>query len=136
MIRIGDSGEFSKTITESDVYTFAGVSGDFNRIHIDAEAAKDTVFKERIAHGFLVGSLISTVIGTKMPGEGAIYLKQSMSFCKPVFIGDTCKAIVTVDEIINESKGIYRLTTKVFNQNKDEVIDGYAIIKYTSKGDN
>lgn len=129
-LKVGDNALFSKTITEDDVYTFAGVTGDFNPIHVNDEYAKDSIFKKRIAHGFLVGSMISAVIGTKMPGEGTIYLEQDMTFCKPVFIGDTCTAKATICEVINKEKGIYRIETCVYNQKNEIVIDGSAIVKY------
>lgn len=128
MLKINQSAEFSKTISESDVYSFAGISGDFNPVHINAEYAKEQIFKERIAHGFLVGSLISTVIGTYLPGNGTIYLGQNMNFMKPVKIGDTVTARVIVIEIINPTKGIYKLKTTVENQDKQIVIDGEAVV--------
>ncbi len=128
-IILGDTASFSKTITEYDVYTFAGVTGDFNPVHINEDAAKKSVFGKRIAHGMFTGSLISTVLGTKLPGEGTIYLEQELKFKKPVFINDTITAKVTVSEIINAEKGIYRLTTEVV-RGEDVVSEGYAVVKY------
>lgn len=129
-IKVGESASFSKTISESDIYGFAGLTGDFNSVHVNDEKAKDSAFGRRIAHGMLVGGLISTVIGTKMPGEGTIYLEQDLKFQEPVFIGDTCTAVVTVEDILNAEKGIFRLNTVVKNQSDKTVVDGFAVVKY------
>lgn len=130
LLNVGDSGTFSKTITEYDIYSFAGITGDFNPIHVDEEAAGKSVFQHRIAHGMLTGSLISTVIGNRMPGPGTVYLEQNLKFKAPVFIGDTCTARVTVAEVINAEKGIYRLDTQVSNQSGIIVSTGYAVVKH------
>ena len=130
MLDIGYTGVFSKTITESDVYLFAGITGDFNPLHINEEEAKKTAFKARIAHGMLSGSFISTVLGTKVPGPGTIYLEQNLKFKKPVFINDTVTARVTVSEIINPDKGIYKLDTKIHNTADEVVTEGYAVVMY------
>lgn len=119
----------TKTISESDIYLFAGITGDFNMVHINEVAAKESVFGERIAHGILITGLISAVIGTKFPGEGTIYLEQDVKFLKSVKIGDTVTAKVELDEIINRSKGIVRLDTMVENQHSETVITGYAVVK-------
>jgi 3-hydroxybutyryl-CoA dehydratase len=95
----GMSASLAKTVTEADVYTFAGVSMDTNPAHLNEEYAKDTMFKGRIAHGMLSASLISTVFGTKMPGPGCIYLSQSLRFKAPVRPGDTVTAKVTIAEL-------------------------------------
>jgi len=129
-INIGDAATFSKTVSEHDIYTFAGVTGDFNPVHINEEEAKKSIFGRRIAHGMLTGSFISSVLGTRLPGEGTIYLEQNFKFKKPVYIGDTCTATVEVIEIINADKGIYKLDTKIVNQNGELVTDGYAVVKY------
>lgn len=129
-IYVGKTADFSKTISESDVYGFAGLVGDFNSVHLNQIEAQKGIFKDRIAHGMLIGSFISTVIGTKLPGYGTIYLEQNFKFRKPVYFGDTVTAVVTVAEIINEVKGIYKLNTIVLNQENDTVIEGYAIVKY------
>jgi 3-hydroxybutyryl-CoA dehydratase len=126
---IGMKEEFTKTILESDVALFAGISGDMNPIHIDAVTAKKSIFGERIVHGALVSGLISAVIGMKLPGPGTIYLEQDSKFKMPVKIGDTITASVEVVEIINPEKGILKLSTKCINQKDDIVIDGYAIVK-------
>lgn len=126
-INIGDNAEFTKTITEYDVYSFAGVVGDFNAIHINKEYAKNTIFKDRIAHGIISAGLISTVIGTYLPGEGTIYLSQSTKFMKPVYFGDTITAYVSVIEKYEEKNKI-KLHTKCINQNNEIVIEGESIV--------
>ena len=126
-LKIGDFEEFSKTISESDIYMFAGISGDMNPAHIDEPYAAKTFFKGRIAHGILVGSFISTVIGMKMPGPGTIYLEQHYKFLAPVRIGDTITAKVEVVEIKSEKNKV-TLQTLCFNQNGVMVIDGTAVV--------
>lgn len=127
---IGQMGEFSKTISESDVYLYAGITGDFNSLHINAIKAEQSHFKQRIVHGMLIGGLISNVLGTKMPGEGTIYLEQNLKFLKPVYIGDTVTVRATVSEIINCEKGIYKINTDVYNQNDTLTNTGYAVVMY------
>lgn len=122
-IRIGDRADFSKTISESDVYTFAGICGDFNSVHINETEARKLRFGKRVCHGMLVGSFISTVLGMYLPGPGTVYLEQSLKFKKPVYIGDTIRAEVEVTEI---DKSIITLHTEVINQNNDIVIEGMA----------
>ena len=97
-MEMGEKATFTKTITEADVVNYAGVTGDFNPAHINEEYAKDTMFKGRIAHGMLGAGLISTVLGTKLPGPGAIYVKQELEFTAPVRINDTITAEVEVIE--------------------------------------
>lgn len=126
-IQIGDTAVFSKTITDYDIYQFAGLTGDFNPMHIDNEFAKGTFFKERIAHGLLTGSFISTVLGMKLPGPNSIYLSQNFKFLAPVKIGDTVKATVEVTEKRDDKK-IIKLITKVFNQRMEMVVDGEAVV--------
>lgn len=121
---------FGKTITVYDVYSFAGITGDFNKVHVNEQEAEKSAFGKPIAHGMLTGSLISTVLGTKLPGPGTIYMEQDLKFKKPVFFGDTVTAVVEVEDIINEKKGIYRLSTKIINQNDDIVTDGYAVVMW------
>ena len=135
MYKVGEKAEFSKTISESDVYSFAGISGDMNPIHIDEIAAQNSFAGHRIVHGALLNGFISTVIGMKLPGPGTIYMEQCSQFVKPVYINDTVKAVVEIIEIINGQKGILKLDTKVFNQYDDEVVRGHAIIKAPEKGE-
>jgi 3-hydroxybutyryl-CoA dehydratase len=126
-ISVGDSADFSKTITETDIVLFAGISGDFNPVHINAEEAKSGMFGQRIAHGMLSASFISNAIGNKLPGPGTIYLSQELKFVKPVYIGDTVTAIVTVAEKLEE-KNRLKLSTTVVNQNNENVIVGSALV--------
>jgi 3-hydroxybutyryl-CoA dehydratase len=100
----GMSASFSRTVTESDIVLFAGVSGDMNPVHLDAEYAEKTVFKGRIAHGMLSAAFISTVLGTKLPGPGTVYLAQSLKFKAPVRIGDTVTATCEVVALDGEKK--------------------------------
>lgn len=129
-MKIGDSASFSKTITESDINIYAGLTGDFNAVHVNEEEAAKGMFGQRIAHGMLAAGLISTVLGTKLPGDGAIYLGQDLRFVGPVMIGDTVTAVCRVAEILNAGKGIYKFETKCFKQDGKLVIDGEAVIKY------
>ena len=126
-IQVGDSASFTKTVTETDIILYAGISGDFNPAHINAEAAKESMFGQRIAHGMLSAGFISNVLGTQLPGPGTIYLGQELKFVKPVFIGDTVTATATVTERIVE-KNRLKLETVVKNQNGDVVITGVATV--------
>ena len=126
-LKIGDTASFSKTVSESDVYLFAGVTGDLNPAHVNEDFAKDTFFKTRIAHGMLSAGFISAVIGTKLPGPGTIYMRQELKFTAPVRIGDTVKAIVEVIEIVADKKRV-RLKTYCVNQDNTTVVDGEALV--------
>ncbi|TVQ68784.1 MAG: MaoC family dehydratase [Oceanospirillales bacterium] len=111
-LEVGMSESYAKTISESDVYLFAGVSGDNNPVHINEEYAQTTMFKKRIVHGMFSAALISTVAGTRLPGPGCIYIDQQIKFKAPVFIGDTAKATITVTEI-DESRRRVKARTDV-----------------------
>ncbi len=126
-LKIGDKDYFEKTITETDVYLYAGITGDFNPAHINQVASEKTMFKGRIAHGMLTAGLISAVLGTKLPGPGTIYLGQELKFTKPVRIGDTIKAEVEVVEIIPEKNRV-KLKTICTNQNNEVVLEGVATV--------
>ena len=126
---IGEKTTLVRKISESDINMFADISGDYNPVHIDQEAAERSIFGKRIAHGMLVGSLISNAIGMKLPGPGTIYMEQNMKFLKPVYIGDTVTVEVEVAEIINVKKSILKLLTIVTNQQSEVVIDGFAVVK-------
>lgn len=125
-IQLGDTDSFTKTITETDVVLFGGISGDLNPAHFDEVSASASPFKARIAHGALVSSLISTVLGTKLPGNGTIYLRQDSNFTKPVYFGDTITATVTVVEKTEKKRII--LDTVCTNQNNDVVVSGQATV--------
>lgn len=118
----------TKNFTSEEVERFAEISGDNNLVHIDKEYAENSMFRGRIVHGFLTGSLFSAIIGTKMPGPGSIYLGQNMNFKRPVYHGQTVTATVTVTEIRND-KPIVRLSTVCVNESGETVIDGEAIVK-------
>lgn len=105
-LSVGMSAVYSKTVTEADIVMFAGVSGDTNPVHLDEAFAAATPFKGRIAHGMLGASLISTVLGTKLPGPGCIYVSQDLRFKAPVRIGDTVVAKVTITEIVPEKRRV------------------------------
>jgi 3-hydroxybutyryl-CoA dehydratase len=126
-LKIGDEASFSKTVSEADIYHFAGITGDFNPLHVDKEFAKTTIFKERITHGILTAGFISTVIGMKLPGINTIYLSQNLNFLAPVKIGDTVTAQVKVMEKKDQKK-IVRLQTIVKNQHDEIVINGEATV--------
>ncbi len=126
-LKIGDNAEFTKTVSETDVYLYAGVSGDFNPAHINEEYAKKTFFKTRIAHGLLSAGFISTVIAMKLPGPGTVYLDQSLKFLAPVRIGDTITARAEVIEIMVEKNKV-RLKTTCANQDDIIVLEGEAIV--------
>ncbi|MFJ7736639.1 MaoC family dehydratase [Lysinibacillus sp. NPDC097287] len=126
-IHIGDKASFTKTISESDVYQFAGITGDFNPVHVNSEYANQTIFKERIVHGILTAGFISAVLGTKLPGTDTIYLSQKVDFKAPVKIGDTVTAEVEVLEK-KDRKKIIRLRTIVKNQLDEIVVDGEAVV--------
>ena len=126
-ISIGDTASFEKTISESDIYLFAGITGDLNPAHINQVEAEKTVFKGRVAHGMLVSSFISTVLGMYLPGPGTIYLGQELKFLAPVRIGDTIKAQVQVIEKIEEKNRI-KLKTTCCNQEGKVVVDGIATV--------
>ena len=103
-LEVGDSSEFSKTVSETDVYLYAGVTGDLNPAHINEEYARGTFFKNRIAHGMLTAGFISAVIGMQLPGPGTIYMGQTLKFLAPVRIGDTVTARVEVIDKIEDKK--------------------------------
>lgn len=130
-LKIGMSATVSRTITETDLRNFSGVSGDTNPMHLNEEYAKQTPFGGCIVHGMLTASLISAVIGTKLPGPGCIYMNQTLKFLAPVRVGDTVYAVATVRELMPEKKRVI-LTTQCFA--KDVlVIDGEALIKVPSR---
>ena len=126
-LQVGQFAEFSKTVTESDVVLFAGITGDFNPAHVNEVEASRSRFGGRIAHGMLSAGFISACIAMKLPGPGTIYLSQSLKFTRPVKIGDTVTARVEVLEW-NEGKRRARLGTTCRNQDDQTVIDGEALV--------
>ncbi|MFC7072674.1 MaoC family dehydratase [Halovenus rubra] len=123
-IEVGDMFEFTKTIADDDVQEFAAASGDTNPLHLDDEYAEETRFQGRIAHGTLVGGLISAALA-RIPGL-VVYLSQDLEFHNPVRIGSTLTASCKIVEELGNSQ--FRLTTQVHNENSDVVIDGEAVI--------
>ena len=130
-LSIGMVSSYKKTITAKDIEAFAAVTGDSNPVHLDADYAATTPFKARIAHGMMSAGLISTVLGTQLPGPGCIYLDQQIKFRAPVFIGDTVVATVTVEEI-NQRRGRVSLKTQCFVKDK-LVADGTASMMVDKK---
>ena len=126
--RIGQIATISKTVSENDVKQFAKLVRDKNPIHLDDEFAKKSQFGKRIVHGMFGASLISAVLGMKLPGPGAIYLSQFLQFTAPVFIGEKNTAQVKVVKI-REDKPIITMETMCINQNDKIVIKGEAILK-------
>jgi acyl dehydratase/putative sterol carrier protein len=126
-LEVGEEASFSKTITETDVYLFAGISGDFNPLHVDESYAKGTVFGTRIAHGALPQSLIAPVLGMKLPGLGTILVEIACRFKRPTFFGDTVTATATVAEKIEKTRWV-RLKLKWTNQRGESVAEGDAVV--------
>lgn len=131
-LSVGQSAETTKLVTANDVEAFAAVSGDTNPVHLDEAYAQTTTFQTRIAHGMLSGAYISAVIGTKLPGPGAIYLSQAMRFRRPVKLGDTVVTRVTI-QALDEARGHATLAT-VCQVNGKTVVDGEAVIMVPRKG--
>ena len=125
-LRVGMVASFGKTITEADIAAFAGVSGDTNPIHLHEGFAKTSRFGHRIAHGMLSASFISTVVGTKLPGPGSIYVSQSLEFKAPVSIGETVTAVCEIVEIVVERRRV-RLKTEC-RRGEDVVLAGEAVV--------
>ena len=123
-ISIGMEVSYSQTITDSDIKSFAGISGDRNPVHLDEVYAKNSRYKKRIAHGLMTASFFSALFGTKLPGEGCVYVEQSLKFKRPVYIGDTVIATVKVTNVDQIKRRVFFRTTCTVN-NKI-VTDGKA----------
>lgn len=130
-LTVGMTDVYTKTITDADIVMFAGVSGDTNPLHLDDEFARATRFEGRIVHGKLTASLISAVLGTKLPGPGCIYMTQNLRFLAPVRVGDTVSARVTVSELIPAKNRAYLKT--VCTVGETVVIDGDATVYVPSR---
>jgi 3-hydroxybutyryl-CoA dehydratase len=131
-LSVGQTASLAKTITEADILMFSAVSMDTNPVHIDAEAAKASIFGERIAHGMLSASLLSAVLGTRLPGPGSLYMRQSLRFAAPVKIGQTVTATVEVTSLNPDKK---RATLKTICTVAGElVIEGEAYVQVPSRG--
>jgi acyl dehydratase len=128
-LKVGDTASRAKVITDADIRAFAEVSGDYNPIHLDNDFASKTRFGQRIAHGMLSASLISAVLANDLPGEGSIYLGQTLQFVAPVFVGDEVTARVTVIAVRGD-KPIATFETVCVNQRNEVVIKGEATVHY------
>ena len=125
-LAVGQSAEYSKQVTDEDVRSFARVTGDFNPVHVDDEAAAKSRFGGRIAHGMLSAGLVSAAIANQLPGPGSIYLAQSMRFTAPVRLDDTITVRLTITELLSKKR--VKLSTVCQNQNGETVLDGEATI--------
>lgn len=123
-LEVGQTARFEKTVEERDIQLFAAMSGDRNPVHLDADFAAGTPFKERIAHGMFSGALISAAVACTLPGPGTIYLGQTMKFTRPVKLGDTLTVRLEILEKLPKNR--VRIATCVFNQHDEQVVDGEA----------
>jgi acyl dehydratase len=123
-LEVGQTASFEKTVEERDIQLFAAMSGDRNPVHLDAEFAAGTPFKERIAHGMFSGALISAAVACTLPGPGTIYIGQTMKFTRPVKLGDTLTVRLEILEKLPKNR--VRIATNVFNQNDEQVVAGEA----------
>lgn len=131
-LQVGQTASLGKTITEADILLFSAVSMDTNPVHLNAEAGRQSIFGERIAHGMLSAGLISAVLGTQLPGPGTIYLRQSLRFTAPVKIGATVTATVEISELqLERKRATLKTTCRV---GSTVVIDGEATVQVPSRG--
>lgn len=126
-IKIGDKAYFAKTISESDIIQYAGITGDVNPIIVDEEFAKKTPFKKRLVHGMLIASFFSNIVGTKLPGPGTTHISYKVKFIKPAYIGDTIQTKVEVLEI-NKEKNTILLDVECMNQNGILIMKGNGVV--------
>lgn len=126
----GQTASLTRTVTEAEVEAFAWASGDTNPVHLDEDHAKRTRFGRRIAHGMLIGSYVSKLLGTQFPGPGTIYMSQTMIFHRPVYLGDTVEVVATVTGY-RPDRDILSLRTECFNQRGDKVLSGEAVCLVT-----
>ena len=126
-LKVGQSDRIRRTISEADIVSYAGLTGDFNPIHVDAEFGARTRFGTRIAHGMMTAGLISNVLGMRLPGTGAVYLGQTLRFRGPVRAGDTIEAAAEVVELMPDKRRV-RLRTTCVNQRGETVLEGEALM--------
>ncbi len=131
-LSVGMTASYAKTVTEADIVLYAGVSGDTNPVHLNEEYASGTMFKTRIAHGMLTASFFSTVLGTKLPGPGCIYMSQTLKFKAPVRAGDTVTATGTITELIAEKKRV--VMSMVATVGGNVVLEGEAMLMVPARG--
>ncbi len=130
-IKVGMSASYSQTITDADIKNFAGISGDNNPVHMSDEYAMASRFGKRIAHGLISASFFSSLFGTRLPGEGCVYVSQNLNFKRPVYIGDTVTASVTVKTVLQDrNRVVFDTVCKVKNK---VVIDGEAVLYIPDK---
>jgi acyl dehydratase len=127
-LSVGDAVESRKTVSETDVYLFAGISGDFNPMHVDEEYAKGTPFGSRVAHGPLTLALCAGLLGTELPGLGTVAVSNQVSYQRPVFIGDTITVRVEVAEL-NPERNRATMAVTWRNQDGDQVAEGSMVVK-------
>ena len=132
-ISVGDTAQIVRRVDDGDIASFVDAVGDYNPVHADRDYAATTMFKQPIAPGIWTAGLISGVIGTRLPGPGAIYLSQELKFLKPVFFGDVITARVEVLEVVRERNRI-RLKTVCSNQRGEEVLTGEALVMPSKTG--
>ena len=132
-LKVVQEAILSKTITEADIANFSGVTGDNNPVHISDDFASKTIFKKRVAHGFFTASLISTLIATKLPGPGSIYISQTLKFLAPAYIGDNILTRVIIQKIDKEKRRV-NLLTECFISNK-KILTGEAEILVDKKSE-
>jgi 3-hydroxybutyryl-CoA dehydratase len=132
-LTVGMSASYAKTITEADIVIFAGISGDNNPLHLNEEFASESIFKGRIAHGMLTAVFISTVLGTKLPGPGCVYLNQDVKFKAPVRPGETVNTTVTITEVIPEKKRV--IAQSVCRVGDKVVVEGTSMLLVPSRED-
>ena len=130
-LTVGQTALYAKTISEADIVLISGISGDINPVHLNHEFAKETMFEGRIAHGMLTASFLSTVIGTKLPGPGCIYISQNLKFRAPVRAGDTVQARATITEVFADTNRIAMKTVCIVGN--VVVVDGEALIMVPSR---
>ncbi len=126
-LQVGETASLSKTITDDDIKAFAELTGDHNPVHLNDSFAQTTKFGRRIVHGMLSASLISALLANKLPGQGTVYLSQTLKFVAPVYPNDTVTARVTVTNV-REDKPIVTLETICFNQKEETLIRGEAVV--------
>jgi 3-hydroxybutyryl-CoA dehydratase len=130
-MKLNETFEYQFSFSQEDVDNFAKVTGDDNPIHIDEEYAQKSIFKKRIVHGFLSGSVFSKVFGTMWPGNGTIYLNQKMSFVKPMYTDEEYVATFEVIDVL--PKNMFLINTTITNRNNESTIEGEALIKYKNR---
>ena len=131
-LSVGMTAVYAKTVTDADIVMFAGISGDTNPVHLNQEYAAGTMFQSRIAHGMLSASFISTVLGTKLPGPGCIYMNQTLKFKAPVRVNDTVRARATVTDIVPEKRRV--LLKTVCTVGDMVVLEGEATVMVPTRG--